>query len=164
MTLMLHRFTAALTLATLAFTALPLAGQPAEPGAHFILNWDLDGDGAVTLAEARQKRGELHTMFDQNDDGALDAEEYAKFDEVRAADIAANTAGGPAMRQVSAGMAMELNDADENGLVTEDEFVAGADDWFARMDRDGDGLMTTDDFGPSARRGIGQGQGRPRQE
>lgn len=101
---MLRRVTAAL--AALPFAALALAAQPAEPRAHFILDGDLDGDGAVTLAEARQKRGEVHTMFDQNDDGALDADQYAMFYEVRAADMAAHTAGGPAMRQVSAGMAM----------------------------------------------------------
>ncbi len=106
MALMLRRVSAARAFAALPFAALPLAAQPAEPGAHFILNGDLDGDGDVTLAEARQKRGELHTMFDQNDDGALDADEYAMFDEVRAADMAADRDGGPAMRQVSAGMAM----------------------------------------------------------
>jgi hypothetical protein len=138
-------------LATLAATmiiALPLAAQQGNPGAHFIENWDLDGDGKVTIEEATQKRGEIFYMFDQDQSGALEPVEYDLFDEARNADMAEN-AGGPGgpMKGVSQGMVREFNDVDGDGKVSEEEFRSRAIDWFAMMDGDGDGLVTTEDFG-----------------
>jgi Ca2+-binding EF-hand superfamily protein len=131
---------------------LPAAAlaQQGVPGLHFIENWDLDGDGQVTLAEATEKRGEIFFMFDQDENGALDATEYDLFDETRQADMDANAGGhgnGP-MRGVNEGMMRAFNDADGDGTVTRDEFLARVADWFAMMDRSGDGVVTTDDFGP----------------
>ena len=55
-------------------------------GAHFLEQWDLDEDGAVSLTEATEKRGDIFTMFDVNEDDVLDAEEYAAFDTHREED------------------------------------------------------------------------------
>jgi len=138
--------------AALLATVLPTVtlAQQGVPGAHFIENWDLDGDGQVTLAEASEKRGEIFYMFDQDESGALDEAEYNLFDETRQADMDANEGGhgnGP-MRAVNQGMMRAFNDADGDGVVTEAEFTARVEDWFNQMDRSGDGVITTDDFGP----------------
>lgn len=136
--------------------AVPLAAQQGNPGGHFIENWDMNEDGQVTMAEATEKRGELFYMFDQDENGVLDDTEYDLFDETRNADMEANAGGaGGAMRGVSQAMAREFNDVNSDGTVTEEEFLSRVPDWFAMMDRDGDSLITSADFGL----GGGQGQG-----
>lgn len=42
-------------------------------------------------------------------------------------------------------------DGDRDGRVTQAEFVAGTDRWFALRERTGDGVVTEADFGPGAR-------------
>jgi hypothetical protein len=77
------------TTATAALLALTTAVQAQDaPGTHFMENWDLDGDGQVTFAEAEERRGDIFTMFDQDEDGLLSSEEYDLFDETRAAEMA----------------------------------------------------------------------------
>ena len=78
----------ALSAAALVF-ALPVLAQN-TPGAHFIENWDADGDGKISLAEATEKRADIFTMFDMDDDNSLSASEYDAFDETRAEDFANN--------------------------------------------------------------------------
>ena len=135
--------------------AMPLVAQQGQPGAHFIENWDQDEDGAVTLAEATQKRADIFTMFDQDESGALDAAEYDLFDETRLADMAENAGGhkGP-MRGINQAMTREVNDVNGDGSVTREEFLSGVPAWFERMDSDSDQAITTADFG----RGGGQGK------
>ncbi len=139
------------TLATIA--SLLLAGsamaQGNAPGAGFIENWDMDGNGAVTLEEIIEKRGEVFYMFDQEDDGVLSAENYKLFDEARAADQAqaAGNANGGGEQRGAKGMTLEFNDDNGDGEVSRDEFVGNSDEWFAIMDRNGDGEVTSADFG-----------------
>lgn len=144
------------TLALAVSFALPVVAQDGTPGAHFIENWDMDEDGQVTVEEATQKRGDLFYMFDQDENGVLDDAEYTLFDETREVDMRLN-AGGPGgpMKGVSQAMSREFNDADGDGLVTEQEIQSRVSEWFALMDRDGDDLITSADFGP----GRGQGSG-----
>jgi hypothetical protein len=128
--------------------ALPAAAQQGVPGAHFLENWDLNEDGKVTVAEATEKRCDVFYMFDQDENGALDATEYDLFDETRKADMQANAGGhGGQMKGVSKAMTRGFNDVDKNGLVTEEEFLSRVPAWFEMMDRDGDNTLTTDDFG-----------------
>lgn len=42
---------------------------------------------------------------------------------------------------------LENWDMDEDGQVSRDEFMARTKDWYAQMDRNGDGILTTADFG-----------------
>ncbi len=149
----------------LTAVALILMTAPAfaqvVPGEHFIENFDLNEDGYVTLDEAREKRGEIFYMFDQDENGALDSEEYDLFDEVRAADHEdfgepggqGNGGGnggngrGNGGNQGSA-MTREVTDLNGDGFVTEEEFLAATEPWFLRKDRNGDSKITTEDFGP----------------
>lgn len=59
--------------AALALTSA-MALAAGVPGEHFVENWDLDGDGIVTLAEAQERRGDVFTTFDADEDGKLSAE------------------------------------------------------------------------------------------
>ena len=161
---------------TLSFAALTLAlssgafAEAGNPGAHFVQNWDDDGDGVVLLEEAKTKRDNLFTTFDADEDGKLTPEEYAAFDEMRAADqdamreeMGAMAGGGmghgkgmgqgmgqgmgKGMMRAEGGMMHGFNDTDGDGLVSREEFVSRTPDWFAMMDSDGNGKITEDDFG-----------------
>jgi hypothetical protein len=145
-----------MVLATLAFSAAASAQSPV-PGEHFMLNWDLNADGALTVDEAREKRGEILYMFDQDENGALDAAEYDLFDETRAADMAANEPDGQALGRMSTGMERSVTDLDGDGVVTLEEFQTSAEAWMKEVDRNADGVVTLADFG---RTGQASGNGR----
>ncbi|MEZ5732085.1 MAG: hypothetical protein R3D97_07140 [Paracoccaceae bacterium] len=140
-----------------ALAAAMLAGaadaQQGIPGAHFIEQWDLDGNGEVTLDEAREKRGEVFVMFDQSEDGTFQPDEWAMIAEHLVAEEAAQgQGGGQGMgkgpgRFVRAAMGPPFNDLDGNGAVTKDEFVGATDTLFGQIDRNGDGVLTAADFG-----------------
>lgn len=77
------------TLLALALaTTLPGLAAATTPGAHFLQNWDQNGDGLVTLDEARTKRNDIFTSFDADEDGLLSATEFAALDQMRAEDQA----------------------------------------------------------------------------
>lgn len=138
--------TTALTLvAGLAFA------QQGTPGAYFIQQWDMDGNGEVTLAEAEEKRADVFVMFDAAEDGVLDASDWAAIAEHLAAETAPNGAAagmgnGPG-KFIPASMTQAYNDADGDGTVTLDEFVAATKTLFTQIDRNGDGVLTPADFG-----------------
>jgi Ca2+-binding EF-hand superfamily protein len=118
------------------------------PGDQFLQNWDLDGNGTATIEELHEMRSNVFTSFDANEDGSIDAEEYVLFDEARAADVGNYQAGQrDQMQRVADGMSLPASDLDKDGRVSLDEFLTGADRWFAELDRNGDGGITLDDFG-----------------
>lgn len=133
-----------------AGAAPAFANQHAVPGGQFLTAWDLDADGAATLSELEEMRGTVFDMFDADENGVLDAGEYEAFDETRAADMenhAAGGQGGRMLQRVADGLGLVPNDADGDGAVTRAEFIAGTAAWLAEIDRTGDGVVTTDDFG-----------------
>ena len=130
---------------------IPVAAFAADgqPGSHFIKNWDLDANGAVTLAELTEKRGDVFYTFDSDDDGMLTAEEYSYFDDARKVDMQNNAErSGGKMGKVQKGMTLEYNDTDGDGSVSRNEFLANTTDWLAIIDQDGSGDVTFADFGP----------------
>lgn len=135
-------------LLAMLFAATTATAQQGIPGGHFIENWDIDGDGQVTLAEATERRGDVFLSFDADDDGVLSPEEHDLFDEARAMDMAENGEGlGKGPNNPANGMLREVTDADGDGIVTREEFLGAVPDWFTAMDRNGDKVVTTDDFG-----------------
>ncbi len=136
--------------ALMTLTAVPVVLAGDRPGAHFIENWDLNSDGEVTADEARERRGNVFASFDANDDGYLDAEEYELFDEARAQDMAENEPAGMGRgaRNPANGMRLEVNDNGRDGKVSQAEFLDNAPDWIAKIDRNGDGVVSLADFGP----------------
>ncbi|MDQ2093569.1 EF-hand domain-containing protein [Rhodobacteraceae bacterium 10Alg 79] len=122
----------------------------AKMGGHFIENWDIDGDGKVTLEEVTERRGDVFVTFDADEDGRLSSEEHDMFDEARANDIK-EMGGGQGQgngRNPANGMARVVTDTNKDGFVTREEFMAAVPAWFARMDKNGDGVVTQEDFGP----------------
>lgn len=178
--------------------------QPFVPGQEFMLQWDLDSDGNVTLDEAREQRGNIFAMFDADSNGSFSDDELAGIDDYKAMQAEFGKGPGhnapdgrtPGMGQgqgqgmgqgqgqgkgqgqglgkgpgqgqgkgmgqgqgqgmgqgramgfdASAFDGMPLFDADKNGVVTEPEFIAGTSVWFTQRDRNGDGVLTLEDFG-----------------
>lgn len=131
--------------AALALILSATAAMAQSHGSHFIENWDLDSDGIVTLDEATQKREDVFTAFDSDEDGKLSDAEYTMFDEMRAIDQEGLTK--PKGNPEEAGMARAFNDADGDGQVSRAEFIGATAAWIAKMDHSGDGVITSDDFG-----------------
>jgi hypothetical protein len=84
---------------TAGLAALPAFAQSEAPGAHFMEQWDMDGDGQVTLPEARAKRAEVFVMFDTDEDGTLNPAEWQGVAE----HLAAEEAQGGALNQMGQG-------------------------------------------------------------
>ena len=141
-----------LTVIAMCAALIPLAALAQEtPGSHFIENWDLDGNGSVSSEKITERRGDIFFMFDQDEDGMLSAEEYVLFDETRAADMENNAGdhgnGGGRMQE---GLTLIFNDIDTDGRVSKEEFLSNSAAWVAQIDRNGDGMITSADFGPQS--------------
>jgi hypothetical protein len=71
--------------AVLALTGgMAFAQDTVTPGAEFMLTWDLDGDGQVTLDEARERRDSIFYMFDLDGDGLYSADEIKGIEDHKA--------------------------------------------------------------------------------
>ena len=132
------------TAAALLATSVAAGGTP---GQGFIENWDDNADGVVTLAEVSEKRENVFYTFDEDGDGVITADEYVAFDNARAADQANEGGNGGGHGKASIGMTLEFNDGDGDGAVSFEEFTSQSEAWFAILDRNGDGEVTTADFG-----------------
>lgn len=145
----------ALAALILALAAPAAFAQTMTPGSHFIESWDFSGDAKVSLEEATERRSDIFTTFDADENEALSGAEYDLFDEARKTDMETNAEahGGPAgggMAGYDRSMSREVSDLNGDGTVTRAEFVDGTPAWFAMRDRNRDGFITADDFGRPA--------------
>ena len=146
---------AALSLTAFAGAAMASShGQGGGGGgaqaAHFFEEWDMNEDGAVTLADVSARRAEIFDMFDLNGDATIDAAEQANMAQTIAGQEENNREGhgrnGPGPR-IHEAMTLAYNDADGVGLITAAEFAAAAPRLFAEIDRNDDGQVNRLDFG-----------------
>lgn len=137
--------------AAVLLSTAAIAGGSGE-GAHgtkFIEEWDINGDGQVSADDVASRRADIFATFDENDDGVLSAAEYTTFDETRAAAHAEEDGmGNGGDRKAEVGFTLQFNDVNSDGKVTLEEFLSKSADWLAILDRNGDGVITTADFGP----------------
>jgi hypothetical protein len=110
---------------------------------------DANQDGSLTQAEFEAGREALFERLDRDRDGAL------TMREARHARSEAR-AGAPARR-------FDHADANNNGAVSREEFLAGPSARFDRLDSNGDGALTPDEQA-RARAAVERGRGRRRAE
>jgi uncharacterized protein (DUF2141 family) len=130
---------------------------------HFMTNWDSNSDGVVTLDEVKERRESMFLAFDANEDGYLDSEEQKALGEMRDTEQASMAEEGiqrpGGMGQgMGKGMGFGMNaqaggmgqgrmiDTDGDGKFSRDEFVGMSQQWLARFDANGDGVISQDDF------------------
>ncbi len=142
----------AMTLAILGSAAM---AQQFTPGGGLMARWDANNDGRVTLAEVEARRSALFTSYDSNGDGFLSSAEFDR--------ITPQSVGGRPGNSLRGSRMIVRTQVDTNGdgVVSRKEYVAGARIWRDRMDIDGNGVLTTSEFGQAGRsNGRGNGQGR----
>ena len=142
--------TAALS-ALLVTSAFATGNGGGTPGAGFLEEWDMNTDGSVTVEDVATRRSDIFVSFDADDNGVLDAEEYAFFDEARETSHENKGEKGDhgGERKAAVGMTLAFNDVDGDGSVTLEEFLGQSGAWLALVDRNGDGVVMANDFGPN---------------
>jgi len=180
----------ALTVAALGFSASTLAADHERPGRAAFDELDTDGSGSVSFAEFQQRGSAALTSIDNDQNGVLTIDEFlnARPDrgprmgkranrengdkensENREDGVAASAEAGEDRRAPRQEMMVQraterftAMDRDGDEIVTIEEFQEAN---FLRMDRDNDGVLTARELrnsrgGPGGRRGSGNG-GRP---
>ena len=104
---------------------------------HMFDTFDADGDGTLSQAEIDQARAQRLAAFDADGDGKLSLKEYEAL-------------WTDAMRERIVDR-FQAHDDDGDGFVTAAEFGQPYDRMVARMDRNGDGVLSREDMGPRGR-------------
>lgn len=129
----------------LALAAPALADD--RPGPRMMFEeFDLDGNGAVTLEELQSHGATRFAQADANGDGLLDRDEMLARAQARA--------------ETGIDRMIERADADGDGLLSQDEIAEARDGrrgpnperMFGRMDANDDGQLTEDEFQAAAER------------
>ena len=110
-------------------------GRPGRPVAEMVIErFDVNGDGQITKEEVTTVTAEKVKTFDANADGSLSLEEYKAL-------------WTDAMNERIV-RSFQFHDPDGDAKVTLDEYSDNFDKMFARFDRNGDGTIAADEFGP----------------
>ncbi|SUZ31193.1 hypothetical protein ROE7235_00929 [Roseibaca ekhonensis] len=143
-------------LAAALLMPLPVLAQGnGTPGAGFIAEWDMSGSGTVTPEDIRERRASLFEMFDLDGSGVLETAELdnmtATITDREALEMEQGKGGGHGSngpgKVIHDAMGLAFNDADGDSTITKAEFTAASDRLFPLIDRNGDGVVTTADFG-----------------
>ncbi len=111
---------------------------------------------ALTKDEFDTRTRERFARFDKNNDGVIDATEVEAAFGARI-----NERGGGRMGSGRGQRMLRVFDANRDGKVTKDEYVAGVRKMFAEVDLNNDGRITDDDLPPMMRgRNVLSGAGR----
>ena len=120
--------------------------DPAARAAHQAKRFarlDADGDGLLSPDEAKRMPEAVFQKLDSDSDGALSAEEFS--------------AAGPKRHgKRGPGKMLEKMDTNSDGRVDVQEAQAMADQFFSRLDKNSDGVLTRDEmkrFGNRGNRG-----------
>lgn len=110
-------------------------GGPGGPGPEMILErFDVNEDGQITMEEVTTVTAGKVKTFDTNADGSLSLEEYKAL-------------WTDAMNERIV-RSFQFHDPDGDAQVTLEEYSEPADKLFGRFDRNGDGTIAADEFGP----------------
>ncbi|MEL6364702.1 MAG: EF-hand domain-containing protein [Pseudomonadota bacterium] len=104
---------------------------------------DTDDDGAISKDELAAFQAARFAEIDTNEDGQLTK------DELEAAKDAANERTGERRRggrRMGPGDGFDRMDKDKSGALSQDEFAAPMDWMFSRLDADEDGLVTEEEL------------------
>lgn len=132
--------------ATLLVLVSPASAQTINADEFFQV-WDTNRDGTVTVQEVGERRSDLFASFDENEDGFLDAIDYAALDEARE-DHKTYLASEYCLCEKFAtnGMKLEFNDDNKDGVVSLEEFVGNSAQWLYLMDQNADGEFSKADL------------------
>lgn len=127
----------ACALALCATPAFAGGGDHHGKGDHFKL-MDADGDGRISRAEHQAGARKMFTQCDANHDGMVTAAEMdaAKLGEGEKADKI----------HKSSAEKISMLDKDQDGKLTATEHDTGAESMFGKMDADGDGFLSKDEY------------------
>lgn len=144
------------TAALLAVAAPGFAQQgQGQPGAQFIENWDLSGNGHVSRDDFLQRRDDIFRMFDTDENAVLEESDLQAIADHLAGeeDKPGHGTGGGAGGQgrgpgaiVHQAMTLEFNDSDGDGRISQVEFAAASVRAFDMLDRNTDGKIDIADF------------------
>jgi Ca2+-binding EF-hand superfamily protein len=126
----------------------PMGGPGGSIAEMVIERFDVNEDGQITKEEVTTVTAEKVKTFDANADGSLSLEEYKAL-------------WTDAMNERIV-RSFQFHDPDGDAKVTLDECSDNFDKLFARFDRNGDGTIAADEFGPPLggdRPGGGPGMG-----
>lgn len=111
---------------------------------------DANGDGSLTIAEVQANATGRFAEMDANGDGVITADEIA----ARAAEQAEMRATERFARM------LEWRDSDGDGALSQVEMGDNrAEKMFSRLDKDGDGVVSAEEFEMAQKRGQRDGAG-----
>ncbi|MEY4854906.1 MAG: hypothetical protein RIR32_1582 [Verrucomicrobiota bacterium] len=126
----------------LGVTVTAIAVTFAQSADGVFQKYDLDRDGKVTTKELSNPQA--FERFDTNNDGVITLEEYNKLAGGAAAKPSTSSAVATAALKLQIEVMIKAADKNGDGKITKEE--AGEAAWFARLDQDGDGVISPEEL------------------